>query len=67
MTYKRHYLSEKGSLKYCPLQHGIDCNSYCAWFDHEEQECKIFTILWGIRQEFRNYKREDKDDRQFKF
>ena len=41
MKYQKHYLSDDSSNKLCPLQQGvIQCDSYCAWFDHEEQDCR---------------------------
>ena len=78
MKYQKHYLSDGKNLKFCPLQHGIDCNSYCAWFDHENQDCRLLGMMWKIRDDLHDIAdeikgvnfnlREVKDDkREFKF
>ena len=38
--YQKHYLSEGDFDMSCPLNHGR-CDSYCAWFDHEDQDCRM--------------------------
>ena len=53
MKYQKHYLSEKGYETRCPLEHGA-CDSYCAWFDHEEQDCRKILALNNIIYELRN-------------
>ena len=73
MKYKKHYLSEEGKFnKQCPLQSGIcQCDSYCAWFDHEWEDCKLIGSLIDIKYELR-FLNEDKkgvrtERRTFKF
>lgn len=50
MKDQEHYL---GRIM-CPLNRSFDCSSNCAWFDHEEQDCrKILTqknILYELRK-----------------
>ena len=78
MKYQEHYLSEKGNNKYCPLQVSMICNSHCAWFDHENQDCRQLGMMWKIRDDLHditdaidgisNIIREGKDaKREFKF
>lgn len=71
MKYQKHYLSGKGNdNKLCPLKQGvIQCDSYCAWFDHEEQDCRKILALQNIVHEMRKnaLKEEFEIDREFKF
>ena len=79
MKYQRHYLSEdKGNNKLCPLQTLIQCDSHCAWFDHENQDCRQLGMMWKIRDDLHDIAdelgginlilKEGKDDkRAFKF
>ena len=68
MKYQRHYLSEDKNLKWCPLQSGIDCTSRCAWFDHEEQDCRKLIIQSEIKfQLIRIGDLLEHDKRAFKF
>ena len=48
--YQQHYLSDKHSNKLCPLQTIIQCDSHCAWFDHEEQDCRMIGGFWKVRE-----------------
>ena len=50
MKYQKHYLSDKRSDKFCPLSDN-SCNSNCAWFDHEEQDCRMIGSLLNIKYE----------------
>ena len=55
MKYQKHYLSDKKSPKYCPLQTGvIQCDSFCAWFDHENQDCRQIGMIWKIREDLQD-------------
>ena len=71
MKYQKHYLGEKGNEKYCPLKRGVPCDSICAWFDHENLDCKFMGSLLDINYELRHINENtkgDKDDkRKFKF
>ena len=40
MKYQYHYLSEVNNMLRCPLNVDVSCTSRCAWFDHEEQDCR---------------------------
>ena len=53
MKYQKHYLSDDKSPKYCPLQGDrvIQCDSFCAWFDHENQDCRQLGMMWKIRED----------------
>lgn len=46
--YKKHYLSDKID-KRCPLNHGA-CDEFCAWFDHEHQDCRMIGGFWKVRE-----------------
>ena len=52
MKYQKHYLSDdSGNNKMCPLQPGLgQCDSYCAWFDHENQDCRMIGGFWKVRE-----------------
>ena len=51
MKYQKHYLGEKN----CPLQQKtIQCDSYCAWFDHEHQDCRQLGMIWKIREDLQD-------------
>ena len=54
MKYQKHYLSEKGNDKYCPFKMGVSCDSHCAWFDHEELDCRKILTQKNILYELRN-------------
>ena len=54
------------------------CDSSCAWFDHENQDCRLLGMMWKIRDDLHDITdeleginfnlREGKDDkREFKF
>ena len=66
MKYQKHYLSDDSSNKLCPLQIGNQCDSWCAWFDHEDLDCRMvlgindisLILRRGVVDEFR---------REFKF
>ena len=49
MKYQKHYLSDEKSSKFCPLNAG-SCDSYCAWFDHEDQDCRMIGGFWKVRE-----------------
>ena len=65
MKYQKHYLGEKN----CPLQQKtIQCDSYCAWFDHEEQDCRKLITQSEIKyQLIRIGDLLEHDKREFKF
>ena len=50
MKYKNHYLSEKNDKMMCPLNREYSCNSRCAWFDHEHQDCRVIGGFWKVRE-----------------
>ena len=53
MKYQKHYLSDEKSNKLCPLSGGdsdVQCDSWCAWFDHEHQDCRMIGGFWKIRE-----------------
>ena len=54
MKYQKHYLSEDGNNKICPVQSGYvkPCNNSCAWFDHEHQDCRMIGGFWKVREGF---------------
>ena len=60
MKYQKHYLSDEGNNKYCPLQGDrvIQCDSYCAWFDHEEQDCRMIGGFWKVREQLTELKEQ---------
>ena len=64
MKYQKHYLSEEGKFnKLCPLSggdHDIQCDSFCAWFDHEAQDCRLMLYIGDLSRVFKNDKREFK-------
>ena len=60
MKYQNHYLSESGNYKSCPLQKDRNCDSYCAWFDHEHQDCRQLGMMWKIVEALNYGKREFK-------
>ena len=68
MKYQKHYLADEKNSKSCPLNAG-NCDSYCAWFDHEEQDCRKILALQNIVYEMRKntLKEEFENDREFKF
>jgi len=41
---KRHYL---GNV-YCPLNRAYSCTAACAWFDHEEDMCRLLGIMFDV-------------------
>ena len=53
MKYQKHYLNEKGFEKRCPFNNG-GCDSYCAWFDHEHQDCRQLGMIWKIREDLQD-------------
>ena len=50
--YQKHYLSDGGNNnKLCPLQQiVVQCDSHCAWFDHEYQDCRMIGGFWKVRE-----------------
>ena len=56
MKYQKHYLSdEKGNNKLCPLQQDVvQCDSHCAWFDHEAQDCRLMLYIGDLSRVFNN-------------
>ena len=54
MKYQEHYLATKTTKKFCPLKDGGICDSYCAWFDHEEQDCRMIGGFWKIVEAIRD-------------
>ena len=54
MKYQEHYLATKSTKKFCPLKDGGICDSYCAWFDHEELDCRKILTQKNILYELRN-------------
>ena len=67
MKYQKHYLSEEKDLKWCPLQSGIDCTSRCAWFDHEDQDCRMVLGIKDISLILRRRFLVDEFRREYKF
>ena len=77
MKYQKHYLSDKIANKLCPLHNGRTCDSYCAWFDHEHQDCRMIGGFWKVREgltdvtdlltDIRDCMRGKNDKRAFKF
>ena len=78
MKYQKHYLSDKISNRMCPIQRDYQCDSFCAWFDHEHQDCRLLGMMWKIRDDLHditdaidgisNVIREGKNaKREFKF
>ena len=77
MKLQKHYLNEKNFEKQCPLQNGNRCDSYCAWFDHEEQDCRMIGGFWKVREgltdvtdlltDIRDCMRGKDDEHKFKF
>ena len=47
----RHYLSKENDQVRCPLNRDSACNNTCAWFDNEEQDCRMIGGFWKIREE----------------
>ena len=41
--YRTHYLKDK----YCYQNQTIPCSNYCAWFDEEEKDCRMFTYMFN--------------------
>ena len=76
-SYQEHYLSEEHDKKTCPFNRSYLCNGHCAWFDHEEQDCRMIGGFWKITTSINNFadiieyykeKLEDKNDkREFKY
>ena len=66
MKYQKHYLSDKDFEKRCPLNKFSACDSYCAWFDHEDQDCKLIGSLLDIKYELRYLNEKKKGDRDGK-
>ena len=63
MKYQKHYLSDDKSPKYCPMSQNeqtIQCDSFCAWFDHEAQDCRLMLYIGDLSRVFNNDKREFK-------
>ena len=54
MKFKNHYLSEKNDKMMCPLNREYSCNSRCAWFDHEHQDCRQLGMMWKIREDLQD-------------
>lgn len=50
MKIKKHYL---GNLE-CPFNRDYYCTSECAFFDHEEQDCRKILTQKNILYELRN-------------
>ena len=49
--YQKHYLSDDKHNKLCPLQQeSIQCDSYCAWFDHVHYDCRMIGGFWKVRE-----------------
>ena len=59
MKYQKHYLADDKQSKYCPLNRGT-CDSNCAWFDHENQDCRQLGMMWKIVEALNYDKREFK-------
>ena len=55
--WKEHYLNEEHDKLICPLNRKYVCNGHCAWFDHEAQECKMFSMFWNLRTELQDIKK----------
>ena len=56
MKYQKHYLSEDGNNKHCPINERT-CDSWCAWFDHEHQDCRQLGMMWKIREDLQEINR----------
>ena len=54
MKYQKHYLSSKFNKKHCPLNRDYPCDSHCAWFDHENQDCRQIGMIWKIREDLQD-------------
>ena len=65
MKYQKHYLAEKGNPKMCPIS-STSCDSTCAWFDHEDQDCKLIGSLLDIKYELRYLNEKKKGDKDGK-
>ena len=50
MKFVRHYLGEL----MCPLNRDFSCNSRCAWFDNEEEDCRLMLYIGDISRIFTN-------------
>ena len=51
MKYQYHYLSKVNNMLRCPLNVDVSCTSRCAWFDHENQDCRQLGMMWKIRED----------------
>ena len=56
MKYQKHYLSDKNNNKMCPMQRNYQCDSYCAWFDHEAQDCRLILYIGDLSRVFKKNK-----------
>ena len=48
---QRHWLG----YKICAFK-SVACTGICAWFDHEEEDCKLLGGFWKIKQELTDIK-----------
>ena len=55
-SYQEHYLSEEHDKKTCPFNRSYLCNGHCAWFDHEDKDCRKILALEDIVHELRKEK-----------
>ena len=53
MKTKQHYLSDKNVHIWCPLDRNYMCNNTCAWFDNEEQDCRMIGGFWKVIEAIR--------------
>ena len=79
MKYQKHYLSDDKNWKVCPINTKFSkCDSYCAWFDHENQDCRQLGMMWKIKEDLQEINRtifegfeyiggKKIDKREFKF
>ena len=61
MKYKKHYLSNDGNNKHCPINERT-CDSWCAWFDHENQDCRMIGGFWKVREGINEVVEEIRDN-----
>ena len=47
VKYRTHYLQDK----YCYQNQTIPCSNYCAWFDEEEKDCRMFTNMFKLHMD----------------
>ena len=46
MKYIKHHLGEVN----CPLNRAYRCSNKCAWFDNEDEDCRMIGGFWKVRE-----------------